>query len=274
MKSKIYIIAIMATLFVASAKSQEMLVNGSFPTFSHTSFSTYWPDGWTFAGSDPFTSAAGVATMTANSSKKVEFEDYNDLLPSLREVYQIVKLGIGTFHVSDTVKVNDWDAVSPYNIVITDPQGVELLRMNHANNGNAYVGYVSPDFVTTKDAPYKFSIQCTKDGSDGWSNAYIWFVSLMQTDGNAYDPEADTTPTAVKELVKNTCNAVIIDNKIVMTSQDPILKASLISSNGSIIYDEIVNKNRLEIAEPSQRGIYIVKMQTANQNKVIKIMRQ
>ena len=261
----------MATLLVASAKSQEMLVNGNFAKFSSTSFSTWWPNNWLFSGSDPFITSAGKATMTANAAKKLEFEDYADGLVSFREAYQMVHLGIGTFHIADTVKVGQFDAISPYNIVVTDPQGIELIRLNHGHTAGAYQGFVSPDFVTTKDASYKFSIQCKKDVSQTqFSTAYVWFISLMQTAGNAYDPAADLTAT--KDVLSKVCNAFVIGDKIVMNSEEPILIASILGLNGSIINKIVINKNNFEIAKPTQSGVYFIKMQTASQNKIVKIL--
>jgi hypothetical protein len=274
MKLKIYFIVVMATLLVASAKSQEMLVNGNFAKFSSTTNYGWWPDSWLFSGSDPFKTSAGSATMTANSAKKLEFENYATTNPgtvNFREAYQIVKLGIGTFHIVDTVKVGQWDAVSPYNVVVTDPQGVELIRLNHGNTAGAYQGFVSPDFVTTKDASYKLSIQCKKDGSQTqFSTAYFWFISLMQTDGNAYDPAADMTAT--KDVLSKACNAIVVGNKIVLSSEEQIQDATILGLNGCIINKVVVNKNNFEIAKPTQSGVYFVKMQTASQNKIVKIL--
>jgi hypothetical protein len=267
MKLKIYIMAIMATLFVASANSQEMLVDGTFPTFSHTSFSVYWPDGWTFAGTDAFTTAAGVATMTANSSKRIEFEDYNDGVASFREAYQMVNLGIGDFQVTANAQVNEWDKATPYHIVVTDANNKVVSNLDMAIT-SGYANFGPALFTTTTNGTYKFSLQCNRTVANGWSNCLINSVSLLQNDGSPY---VSGGTTAIREVNSKLCNAKIVEDKIVLNSEEIISNASLVSMNGSVISKININKNSFEMAKPQQKGIYFVMIQTPTQSKTIKL---
>ncbi|MDD4991829.1 MAG: T9SS type A sorting domain-containing protein [Paludibacter sp.] len=264
MKLKIYPFAILIALFAISVNAQERLVNGNFPTYQPTNFSVWWPDGWTFEG---------VWTdncMTADESKKIQFENVD--APVLRRVYQTVPLGIGTYQLSGRANIQQWDAESPYSILITDPNGNEVYKYRLDDTNQAYANFGPQSFSIAKDGKYKFSIQCQRTTSSGWSQAFIYLVSLVQIDGNVYDPDGDTF-TGVKQVRLNSCNIVEKQNSIIVSSIENIESVSIISINGSTISKlNNIDRKSFEITKPSQAGVYFVQVKTKTQNQTYKLI--
>jgi len=262
MKLKIYIFTVMATLFLAPAAAQERLINGDFPSFQANDFSAWWPDGWLFEGE--WTENC----ITANDGKRLQFEHRDGA--SVRRVYQNVNLGIGTFVINTNADIHVWDSITPYSIVVTDPNNVVMFKDTLTLTNQEYLDLGPWEFTTTVNAPYKFAIECVKDSTNGWSQAYIFTVSLMQIDGDEYDPDGPTDIESLNAEAKS-LNAYVANNKIVLNSEEIILSTRIISINGSVIYRSNVNKTMFEMARPAQSGVYFVVMETATQNKIIKL---
>ncbi|MDP4238104.1 MAG: T9SS type A sorting domain-containing protein [Bacteroidota bacterium] len=261
MKLRTYLLAIIATVMVESACAQERLIDWDFPTFAANSFSSWWPDGWTYSGAPWVTNC-----ITANADKKLQFENV-DAGIDFREVYQYVKLGIGTFNVSAVGRCSHWDPATIYHIKVYDHSGAVLATLN-IEYSEANITYGPVSFTTTVDGIYKYSIQADK--LLGWSSAWYQSVSCMQIDGNEYDAAADPF-AGINNVKAIRCEAYISGNKIILSSDEQIQTASIISLNGSLISKIIVNNSNFEIEKPSQKGVYFVKIQTATQSKIIKI---
>ena len=271
---KIYIFMILATLFVTKVSAQNLLLwdvldDNSYGT---TSFSGWWPLSWSFNG-DWTTDC-----ITSNSSRGIIIEDItaDPRVASFREIYQNVDLGIGTFQLNDTSGVEYYasSTVCPFGYKITGADGTvvldTLLSADVAHDGTM-LPHGPFTFTTTVNTHYKFAVQATRGDTYGYSAMGIKNIKLIQLDGDPYDPAGDIF-NGTKDLLSKPCNAVVIGDKIVLTAEEVVLKASLVSLNGSILYKTSINQNRFEITKPTVSGVYFLRIQTATQNKVIKLV--
>lgn len=262
MKLKNYFISTLVALFIiTTVNSQEQLINWDFPEFEANDFSGWWPLGWEFGGEWSFN------CITAGSTKRIQFEHIDGT--DFRQVYQNVKLGIGTFEITTNAKIEEWDVTSPYNIVVTDVSGAEIARMN-LELTDGYEDFGPIEFSTTEHSTYKFSIECSKKEDSGWSQAWYMWVSLKQIDGDEYDPDSDTT-AGLDDLASNSCYALVNGDQLRIKSEEAILGVTLFSAYGSLIYQTEANSNELIIRKPQQNGVYLIAVQTATHKKVIKI---
>jgi hypothetical protein len=270
---KIYIFMILATMFVLKSNAQNLLVWDVFNdnAYGSTSFSGWWPLSWSFNGD--WTDGC----ITSNSSRGIIIEDITATprVASFREIYQNVDLGIGTFQLNDTTGVEYYasSTICPFGYKITCADGTVLLD-TLLSADVAHDGTMLPHgpftFTTTVNTHYKFAVQATRGDTYGYSALGIRNLNLIQLDGDPYDPAADQF-TGINNILSKPCTAVVIGDKIVLNAEELILKASLISLNGSILYKASINQNRFEIAKPTLNGVYFVTIQTATQNKVVKL---
>jgi hypothetical protein len=182
-------------------------------------------------------------------------------------------LGIGTFQVTDNSGVSYYASslIPPFKYKITAPDNKVLLDTILTPNDDDVLTVHGPFvFTTTVNTHYRFAVQATRGDTYGFSSLRIQDLKLIQLDGDAYDPAADAF-SGIKDLQSKPCNAVLMGDKIVLTAEESILKTTLVSLNGSILYKADVNNNTFSINKPSQIGVYFVTIQTATQNKVVKI---
>ena len=262
---------ILATMFVAKSNAQNLLVWNVFDdnAYGSTSFSGWWPLSWSFNGD--WTDGC----ITSNSGRGIIIEDItaDPRVASFREIYQNVNLGVGTFQLTDNTGVTYYASsiLPPFGYKITAPDNTVVFQILLTPNTDGVAAVHGPfTFTTTVNTHYRFAVQAIRGNTYGYSDLNIRDLQLIQLDGDPYDPASDVF-TGTKALLSKPCDAVVMGDKIVLTAEELILKASLVSLNGSIIYKADVDKNTFEIKKPSQIGIYFVTIQTATQNKVVKL---
>ena len=272
MKLKHYFLAILAIAMFATTNAQETLTNYVFNNNSqlyHTDANWgWWPNGW-FYGGCPWI----VGSITSNGSKGLQFEGAGASATNkvgVREVYQYVKLGIGTFEIKANLSIEFWSPKCPFGIRVTDRTGkiIGNLAYNVSPNKYAALDYGPATFTTTVNGTYKYAMYC--DSINAGCTSVYKTVSCNQIDGNPYDVGADPY-AGINDVKAARCDAYPVGNKIVLSSDEQIETVSIISVNGSLISKVIVKDNNFEMPKPSQKGVYFVKMQTATQNKVVKI---
>jgi len=269
MKFKHYFLAIIATAMFATSNAQETLTNAGFKTFHTDTNWAWWPDGWFYDGC-PWI----PLSVTSNLNKGLQIEGAGASVTNkigVREVYQNVKLGIGTFEIKTNASNEFWLVKSPFGIKVTDRTGKILgnLRITPVSPGKYITADYGPvTFTTTANGTYKYAIYC--DSVAEYATCIFKTVSCNQIDGNPYDVGADPY-AGINDVKAARCEAYAVGNKIVLSSDEQIENVSVISVNGSIISKVAVKNNNFEIPKPSQKGVYFVKMQTATQNKVVKI---
>ena len=268
MKLKNYFLVMIATAMFATTNAQETLSYANFPTYHSDPIMVWWPDGWFYGGSPWITNS-----ITTQATKKIQFEaaGASSTKPvGYREVYQYVKLGIGTFEINARCDNQTWTTVTPFGIKVTNRTGAVLgkLPIPAVKNWGTPEDFGPVTFTTTANGTYKYAMYC--DSIFAYATCLFKAVSCNQIDGNPYDVGADPY-AGINDVKAARCDAYPIGNKIVLSSDEQIETVSVISVNGSIISKVTVKNNNFEMPKPSQRGVYFVKMQTATQNKVVKI---
>lgn len=270
MKFKHYFLVIIATTMFATTNAQETLINAGFKTFHQDANWAWWPDGWFYDGC-PWT----TGSITSNLNKGLQFEGAGASVTNkvgVREVYQNVKLGIGTFEIKANLSIEFWTPIlkSPFGIRVTDRTGKIIGNLQYTLSQGKYATaeYGPATFTTTVNGTYKFAMYCDSINA-GCTSRYAT-VSCNQIDGNPYDVGADPY-AGINDVKAARCDAYALGSKIVLSSDEQIETVSIISVNGSLISKLTVKDNNFEMPKPSQKGVYFVKMQTATQNKVVKI---